>query len=108
MKAAILFAALVLAAPLAAEECDRPLEQIVATHSAFPSMKLVKLADGILAEQVIAFINRQPPQSEYAGDAVAIFYDQHDGYFRFVISAAGCVKTLVMMPAVVFGGGEPI
>jgi hypothetical protein len=97
---------LLAAAPACAQEC-RPFA--MAIFAPAPGANLVQVAEGGLAEELLAFINSQPPATDYTGDRIAIFYLPASRHFHFVVAAGECAKTVIQLPASMFARivGDP-
>ena len=99
--------ALFLLAPAAASGCERSLALTLLSPP--PGLKLIQVAEGGLARELLDFINRQPPVSDLTGDRVAIFYLAVADFFQFVIADGDCATKVIQMPASVFSDavGDP-
>jgi hypothetical protein len=63
-----------------------------------PGARLLNVADGSDATELIAFLNAVPPASNVDGDHVAIVFEPQEDTFLFIVGESDCATGMLQIP----------
>jgi hypothetical protein len=69
-----------------------------------PDASLVKVFDGVVAQQFVQIVNTLPPASNMNGNHVALFYNEDVQEFIALIGQGDCATYIVEVPSSVLAG----
>ena len=71
---------------------------VLDSKSLDPGARILQVADGKDAADLLAFINSLPPVSHVGGDQVAIVFEPQDDTFIFIVGESDCATGMLQVP----------